>query len=151
MSRKGTSASELRFATSNLPVMRFPIGELPRTHRSAFVWITMETFAPGQLVQHACSIIQAGYLYGISERISSGAWGELLTRAAAGAISCNTLSSCSLFLKTSSMMCACTQLTQGISIRENADSPNARRTLPTRCPTRASAPQHTAPLKWRGS
>jgi hypothetical protein len=38
VSRKGTIAPELCSAASNLPVMRFPVEELPGTHSSGFVW-----------------------------------------------------------------------------------------------------------------
>jgi hypothetical protein len=66
----------------------------------------METFAPGQLVQHACSIIQdtcTGYLYGISERIMH------LERGASSGTRAIRMQQLvfSLFLKTSSMMDVC--------------------------------------------
>jgi hypothetical protein len=48
----------MRSAASNLPVMRFPVAELPGTHRSGFVWDRLQV-----LVARSYGTYRYKYLY----------------------------------------------------------------------------------------
>jgi hypothetical protein len=105
-----------------MPVMRFPVGELPGTHRSSSVW---DRLHPARV---ACS-------YGISKRTICSVWGAAVPFHATTLL----LSICQ---DVQHMICAGALFTQEIAIREDADSPHGRPTL--RAALEASAPQHKA-------
>ena len=110
------------------PLCDFPSGSC-REHRSGSVW---------ERLHPACAACLMGQIY----------THNLEGVGTSGRCHSTHKLVCSLFLKTSSIMCARAG-TQERSIRENADSPHARPTL--RAAPHARQHRSRQPLKWRGS